>query len=252
MAKGLTAADILKAISIVGSGIGASALPGSSGVLSVVGRGGFIPQGKFAGRNAAGPGATLGDMSVLRAQYGASNYPREFYPSASGHTVEVNYFPGPAQMNAMLNPTIAKEAGRMQTLDEHNNALLQFVRPGMNPAEIHEAVQMGRDAERQLPQFWADSAPRKNYSPSSSAVSGVRITPDGNIEVKWGKKDKWYTFRQYPNTYEASLAMQELLSSDSIGRAVMPTQRHGKVINYKNPNLGWWNRVNYDSSYSAG
>ena len=83
-------------------------------------------------------------------------------------------------------------------------------------------------------------------------MSGIRITPDARIEVQWGTSPTWYTFRQFPNTYKASEEAQKLLMSDSIGRAVMPFQRNGKPLKFKNKNEKYseWNRPNYDPAFA--
>ena len=139
----------------------------------------------------------------------------------------------------------------MQTLDEHNAAIRQFVRPGMSPREEREALRKGQEAEKALPKFWNESKDRRDFSVSSSAVSGIRLTPDARIEVEWkGSPGKWYTFRSYPDTQKASVAAQELLKADSIGRAVMPFQRNGIPVNYKDPDVGWWNTKNYDPTFA--
>ena len=120
----------------------------------------------------------------------------------------------------------------------------------MTPREERNALNMGLEAEKQLPQFWNESKSRVPFSVSSSAVTGIRLTPDARIEIQWKGKPTWYTFRQYGDTHEASLAAQELLRADSIGQAVMPYQRNGKMVKYKNPSLAWWNRKNYDGAFA--
>ena len=246
MAK-LSATEILKALSQLG-GLGPAALPGVAGALALIGGNGAITPGIAAGRSARSPGATVGDVAVLADNQVAKTYPREFYPDSSGHTVDVSYIPGPAQNNAALDAGVARDAARMQTIQEHNDTLLKYVRPGMTPVQLHDALEQGRKDERQLLSFWADSKPRKAYTPSSSAVKGVRITPDSRIEVMWGSNpNKWYTFRQFPNTYEASLEAQKLLMAPSLGRAVMPARIADRS---KIAGLGEWNRANYDGSFA--
>ena len=207
-------------------------------------------------------GAARGGPSLLSIASGASftpgvpggadafmakQYPTEFAPDRY-HNYQVVNIPGDANMNQFgksYSDTI-NEAGRMQTMKEHNDAIMKYVRPGMKPKELRAALEMGIEDEKKLPQFWNESNSRRPFKVSSSAVTGIRLTPDARIQVQWKGKPTWYTFQQYPNTQEASLAAQELLQADSIGRAVYP------VISRKvnNPLLGSWNRQNYDGAFA--
>ena len=207
-------------------------------------------------------GAARGGPSLLSIASGASftpgvpggadafmakQYPTEFAPDRY-HNYQVVNIPGDANLNQFgksYSDTI-NEAGRMQTMKEHNDAIMKYVRPGMKPKELRAALEMGIEDEKKLPQFWNESNSRRPFKVSSSAVTGIRLTPDARIQVQWKGKPTWYTFQQYPNTQEASLAAQELLQADSIGRAVYP------VISRKvnNPLLGSWNRQNYDGAFA--
>ena len=120
----------------------------------------------------------------------------------------------------------------------------------MSPKEERIALQKGLEEEKSLPQFWNESASRRPFSVSSSAVTGIRLTPDARIEVQWKSSPKWYTFRSYPDTRAASEAAQKLLKADSIGQAVMPTQRNGVPLKFKESGIGWWNKKNYDPSFA--
>lgn len=243
----LKAIDILKALNTLG-GIGVAAFTRTPGMMNLVGSSGYIPQGIASGRRDTSKGASVGDVAYIADQHYAKEYPREFYPNREGHTVNITSV-GPDVHNAMLNAAIAEKAARMQTKEEHNSALLKYIRPRMNPSQLHEAIQRGIEEEKNLDSYWADSKPRKEYSPSSSAVSSVRITPDGRIEVAWASKPgKYYTFRQFADTHEASLEAQKLLMCDSLGRAVMPAKIAQK--SKKGGNLGWWNTRNYDGSFA--
>lgn len=177
----------------------------------------------------------------------AKQYPTEFAPDRY-HNYQVVNIPGAANMNQFgksYSDTI-EEAGRMQTIQEHNDAIKKYIRPGMKPKELRAAIELGIADEKRLPQFWNESESRRPFKVSSSAITGIRLTPDARIQVQWKGKPTWYTFQQYPNTQEASLAAQELLQADSIGRAVYP------VISRKvnNPLLGSWNRKNYDGAFA--
>lgn len=207
-------------------------------------------------------GAARGGPSLLSIASGASftpgvpggadafmakQYPTEFAPDRY-HNYQVVNIPGDANLNQFgksYSDTI-NEAGRMQTMKEHNDAIMKYVRPGMKPKELRAALEMGIEDEKKLPQFWNESQSRRPFKVSSSAVTGIRLTPDARIQVQWKGKPTWYTFQQYPNTQAASLAAQELLQADSIGRAVYP------VISRKvnNPLLGSWNRQNYDGAFA--
>lgn len=190
-------------------------------------------------------------LSGKAANFIATSYPEEFSPRA-WHYYDVVNIPGVANYNqhGKANESIIDAAGVMQELGEHNKAITQFLRPGMNPKEERIALQKGLEAEKNMPAFWNESKSRRPFSVSSSAVTGIRLTPDARIEVQWKSSPKWYTFKAYGDTRTASLAAQELLKADSIGRAVMPFQRNGKPINFKSPDVAWWNRKNYDGEYA--
>lgn len=191
-------------------------------------------------------------MPASAETFAAKNYPTEFAPDAF-HIYDTSYIPGKANFNSLgkAYDGIISEAGRMQTLDEHNKAITKFVRPGMNPQQLRQALNMGLEAEKHLPAFWNESKSRIPFRVSSSAVSGIRLTPDARIEVRWGTSPKWYSYKQYPDTQQASLADQQLLQADSIGRAVMPFQRNGKPLNFKKGAVySEWSKPNYDPAYA--
>ena len=163
------------------------------------------------------------------------------------HTVAINEA-APGEHNTGINYKVATEASRMQTLDEHNAALTAFIRPGMNQAQLAEAIVRGKELEQKMLPFWDDSKPRKDYHPTSSAIQQIRLTPDGRIQVMWrphesksGKPSapKWYTYKMHANPQEASMSMRKLLTSGSLGRSLMP----GK---------GWFAQTEYDPSQAAG
>lgn len=191
-------------------------------------------------------------MPASAETFAAKNYPTEFAPDAF-HIYDTSYIPGKANLNSLgkAYDGIISEAGKMQTLDEHNKAITKFVRPGMNPQQLRQALNMGLEAEKHLPAFWNESKSRIPFKVSSSAVSGIRLTPDARIEVRWGTSPKWYSYKQYPDTQQASLAAQQLLQADSIGRAVMPFQRNGKPLNFKKGAVySEWSKPNYDPAYA--
>lgn len=198
-------------------------------------------------------GITGGKISPQAAGFTAASYPDSFAPDRYHHYT-VHNIPGAPNFNAegKTFADVIEEAGVMQDIDEHNAAIMQYVRPGMSPREEREAIRRGVEEEKKLPKFWNESNNRREFSVSSSAVSGIRLTPDARIEVEWkGNPGTWYTFRSYPDTHEASKAAQELLKADSLGRAVMPWQRNGIPLKFKDPDVSWWNRKNYDPTYAG-
>ena len=242
MAKKVSASDIMQLLLMMGTrgmplGPSASIMSGAIGGVG----------GNIGGIGREGDGS-------------ASGYPEEFAPGNT-HDYNVVYAPrpngveGPYQnMNYLgkANKDIIEQAAEQQSLKEHNESLTKYVSmlpPNATPKQIRNAIQRGRDEEKQLPKWWNESNNRREFSVSSSAVKGIRITPEGNVEVQWGGKNPtWYTFKKYGNTHDASIAARKLLESDSIGRAVYPVVSHPPKK--PNPLLGGWNRENYDASYA--
>lgn len=217
----LTMQDVLSLL--LGAGLNSRAMDFASGVFGSAG---------------LGPDASIEDS--------ASDYPKS--------SMQVSITPvADGVHNAMLQVGVADKAARMQTLREHNDAINQFLKPGQSKAERMEALRKGKQAEKELLSFWADKKPRVNYTPSSSAVEAIRITPENRIQVKWrGKPSKknpsgWYTFLPSATPFEASEAFKSLVMAPSIGRAVYPViSRPLKKFNpYINNN---WNSKYYDPS----
>lgn len=193
------------------------------------------------------PGMPSGAASFM-----AKQYPTEFAPQPF-HTYDVVYVPSKNKepnlnQHGHANKDVIEEAGRMQTLDEHNKAIMKYVRPGMDPKTLRAALHRGLEEEKNLAAFWNESKSRRPFSVSSSAVTGIRLTPDARIEVQWKGKPTWYTFRQFGDTQQASLAAQQLLQANSIGRAVYPVV--SRKIKKASPDLGYWNRENYAEGYA--
>ena len=185
----------------------------------------------------------LGGNNIGPSSVGADGTPAETYPNPL-HTVEVNYLPGPPQLNAMLKRGVADKAAQMQTLQQHNDTLLKYLKqlpPNASEKDKHLALMKGVADEEALDEYWDDKKPRKDYSPSSSAVAKVRVTPDNRIEVMWGTTPKWYSYKQYPDPYKASLAMKQLLTCGSIGRALVR----------KSKKYGQWGRENYAAAMAT-
>lgn len=154
---------------------------------------------------------------------------------------DLNYIPGEAQMNRMLMQQTADEYAPRQTLLEHVNALRRYVRPGMNPAQMKEALRRGKEYEQSLPQWWDDDRPRKNFTPSSSAVSGIRITPDNRIQIRFGKGSKWYSYRGGATPGDAAKEVQKLIGTNG--------QSIGQNLVRKSKTLGQWAKDHYLPGY---
>ena len=154
---------------------------------------------------------------------------------------DLNYIPGERQMNRMLMQQTADEYAPRQTLLEHVNALRRYVRPGMNPAQMKEALRRGKEYEQSLPQWWDDDRPRKNFTPSSSAVSGIRITPDNRIQIRFGKGSKWYSYRGGATPGDAAKEVQKLIGKNG--------QSIGQNLVRKSKTLGQWAKDHYLPGY---
>ena len=215
--------------------------------------GGIGGIGGFGGMAAAGfsgNGASSGPL--------ATEYPKEYAPEPN-HGYNVAYIPGNPQNNSSgraARQTI-DEAAVQQTIQEHNEALNRYLRllpKNATPRQVRDAIQRGREDEKKLAAWWNESNNRRQFQVSSSAVSGIRVTPDGNVEVEWGSTPgKWYTFRKYGDTRKASEAARDLLKADSIGRAVYPVVSRGPgaaYISKKGHMLGEWNAPNYAAGYA--
>ena len=182
-------------------------------------------------------------LSGTSSSVSADGKPAESYPNPL-HTVDVHWLPGPPQLNAMLKQGVAEKAAQMQTLQEHNDTILKYLRalpPNASEKQKHLALMKGIADEEELVSYWDDKQPRKDFTPSSSAVKAIRITPDNRIEVMWGSTPKWYTYKQHADPYQASLAAKELLTSGSIGRALVR----------KSKKYGQWGRAQYDGAMAV-
>ena len=129
---------------------------------------------------------------------------------------------------------------RMQSLDEHNRALNKYIRPGMTPLQLEEAIRRGQEEERNLKSFWVnDDRPRSDAAKSSStAVSNVQVNEDGTISVQFRQNGKWYTYGGGPTAYDAAMAAHDLVTANSIGQAI-------------NPEHGWWSVGNHHQLWKS-
>lgn len=131
--------------------------------------------------------------------------------------------------------------------------------------EKHNAA-VANGTEKDLEEWWPgeDNRPRKVFRPHSTAVKGIMIDKDGNIQVQWHDSGKWYRYRGGDNIRETTEFVKDLMTAPSIGRAVAgrakdgsakrwPNSRHvnseGKIDNtlgVVDPQVGWWGREHYD------
>lgn len=139
--------------------------------------------------------------------------------------------------NSSLNRELASKGALSQSLEEHNKALATG----------------GPAGEKSLQSWWPgeDVQPRVDFTPGSSAVSGVKILPNNKIAVQFRGGGKWYTYLGGSNPRESSEVAKELLTAPSIGRAV--AGREGKKnkdgSRTINPNFGWFGRAHYDRNH---
>lgn len=127
-------------------------------------------------------------------------------------------------------------------------------------ATHNQAVRGGY--EQTLAEWWPgeDIKPRKVINPSSSAVKGIKIAPDGTIQIQWfGKNAKWYTYRKGKDMRDSSRIVHDLITSPSIGRALVRKGRlahkdsrdlTGKPV--PDSNVGWWGRKYFDPTIGMG
>lgn len=186
----------------------------------------------------------------IRGNMKARDYPKKW------HIIRIPLAGG--MHNANRDQAMIDEAGRMQEINEHNRALFKYLRPGMSPKEADIALRKGEKEEQRLPQYWEDLNYRREFNVKSDAIQGIKITPDAKIQVKWKGKpsannpDGWYTFRQFPNTYEASKEVQKLLSEPSLGHALMPILTNEKSgQKWAEKGYGKWNAANFNGAYSV-
>lgn len=154
---------------------------------------------------------------------------------------DLNYIPGSPQENRMLQQQIAAEGILRQTPEEHMAALIKYVRPGMTPDEERKALQRGKEYEESLLSWWDDDRPRKNFTPSSSAVSGIRITPDNKIQIRFGRGNKWYSYRGGSSPNQAAIELKKLIGTNG--------QSIGRNLLRKSKTYGQWARDHYLPGY---
>lgn len=129
------------------------------------------------------------------------------------------YVPGPAQNNAMFVRTPNNiDAFIRQTPEEHEYALNKYMDDPNIPPQ--RAAKLGIRNEEQLPKWWNDRDPRLPVTPSSSCVSSARIGDDGDIYIRFAPGGKEYQYEGSADPVKASQILAQLVTSESIGRAV--------------------------------
>lgn len=190
---------------------------------------GGAAQGIATGLGGTGTGVA---SSVLG---GASPYTVAEYPERKNDFIyNVDFIPTDRKnykpnFNSMYKAHPNPRYMRMQTLDEHNRALNKYIRPGMTPLQLQDAIRRGQEEERKLQSYWTnDDRPRSDAAKSSStAVSDVHVNPDGTISVRFRQQGKWYTYGGGPTPYDAAMAAHDLVTANSMGQAI-------------NKKTGWW------------
>jgi len=195
MAKKPSAEDYIKAL-VALFGAGAAGVGGASGLV--------MP-------GTAGKGGAAAILSGGRGENLNHNF-----------NYDLNYIPGPAQENRMLQQAMATMYGYRQTPEEHAAALKS-------------------GNEDQLTQWWDDDRPRANFTPSSSAVSGIRITPKGIIQIRFGRGNKWYSYRGGPTPNAAAVEAMKLIGTNG--------QSIGRNLLRKSSKYGQWARDHYLPGY---
>ena len=132
--------------------------------------------------------------------------------------------------------------------------------------EHNRAVQRGNEPD--LMEWWPgeDNKPRRELNPKSTAISGLRITKGGNIQIQWkGGTGKWYTYRGGDDIRQTTEYVKDLMTYPSIGRALnrkgqlaWPNSRHlnseGKVddsLGKSDGNIGKWGTAHYAEDWAT-
>lgn len=134
-----------------------------------------------------------------------------------GFLYDVVYIPGVAQGNALRNRA-ENDAALAQTQQEHNDALNTYLTTMNFPPAVRKM--MGEQIEKNLAKWnpKEDKSPRRPLTPSSSAISEIKINPDNTIGIKYGPNSKSYTFRGGNTVQEAAQEVLKLINSGSLGR----------------------------------
>ena len=133
-----------------------------------------------------------------------------------GFIYDLIYIPGAVQNNALRNRG-ENDAALAQTQLEHNDALNKYLAAMQYPPAVREL--MGKQLEKNMAKWnpKADKSPRRPLTPSSSAISEIKINPDNTIGIRYGNS-KSYTFRGGATVQDAAKEVLKLINSGSIGR----------------------------------
>lgn len=149
--------------------------------------------------------------------------------------------------------------GNTMDRDLVNYALAQSLQ------EHNRAVQRGN--EQNLKEWWPgeDNKPRGPLHPKSTAVDGIMISKDGEIQIRWKNGNgKWYTYRGGDDIRQTTEFVKDLMTAPSIGRALVrkgkyawPNSKHLNSEGKEDPslgqldsNIGQWGRAHYESDKS--
>lgn len=134
-----------------------------------------------------------------------------------GFLYDVVYVPGAAQNNALRNRA-EQDAALAQTQQEHNDALNTYLAAMQYPPAVRKM--MGEQIEKNMAKWnpKVDKSPRRPLTPSSSAISEIKINPDNTIGIKYGPNSKSYTFRGGNTVQDAAREVLKLINSGSIGK----------------------------------
>ena len=189
--------------------------------------------GGYNGRNfgpgfAARPGGRVwikegerNDGGINPTSIGAAEeLARQKIPEPLDFDAGIIYRAGPPQNNAMLERSPENiEAFVRQSQQEHDEALDKFFHNPDIPRD--RAARLGVQNEQSLAKWWNDREPRRPVTPSSSCVKRARIGSNGDIYITFGSNpNKEYQYEGSPDPVLASTILQQLVTADSIGRAV--------------------------------
>lgn len=181
----------------------------------------------------------MGALSWIARVFGSGNSMpvHKILPNSAEFEYPIAYVPGPPNHNAFRNRSENDAALAMDQL-EYNELLNSFMDDKSIPRNLRQ--KLGEKLVEKNPKWvpGQDVAPKRQLTPSSSAIRSLRITPDNKIAIRYGNRPKEYTYRGGNTVQEAAQAVLELINSNSIGREV----------NTKIP--GTWGARHYDSSHA--
>lgn len=158
-------------------------------------------------------------MASIAQVFGSMSPINDVLPNnaPNGFVYDLQYIPGGKQGNALRNRA-ENDAALAQTQQEHNDALNAYLNAMHYPPAVR--AMMGEQLEKSLAKWnpKVDQAPRRPLTPSSSVVSGIRINPQNQIEIKFGKNSKPYTYKGGATVQQAAQEVLKLINSTSIDK----------------------------------